>query len=290
VGELLDREGLDVICIAAPNVTHAEATLAAAARGVHVVCEKPLARTLEECDAMVAACEDAGVLLLYAEQLCFAPRYVRVRELLDDGAFGRVVQVQHRERHGGPHASWFYDRARSGGGVLLDMGCHGVEVARWLLGKPPVVSVHARTGTFKHRDAGVEDHALLSLRFAGGELALIDASWAAPGGIDERLEVLGTEGAVTADLARGQSLLVYTDAGLAYASEKATTTRGWSWVSHEEARTWGWHAEFEHFVACVEGHAEPQETGRDGRAVLEVVLAAYRSAADGTEIALAERP
>jgi predicted dehydrogenase len=286
VEALLDAEHPDVVTLALPNDGHEAAAMAAAARGIHVVCEKPLAPTLEAADRMLLACREAGVMLLYAEQLCFAPRYVRVRGLLHEGAFGRVVQVSHRERHGGPHAAWFRDRERSGGGVLLDMGCHGIEVARWLLHKEPVVSVHARTGTFRHEGADVEDHALVTLRFASGALAVVDASWAAPGGIDERLEVLGTHGTVTADLARGASLLVYSDAGVGYAAEKAEHTRGWSWVAPEEARTWGWHAEFTHFVACLEGRAAPVETGEDGRAVLEVVQAAYRSAAEGAEVAL----
>ena len=286
VEAMLDAERLDVVTLAMPNEHHLDAALAAAARGVHVICEKPLARTLDECDRMIAACRDAGVLLLYAEQLCFAPRYVRVRELVEAGAFGRLVQVQHRERHSGPHAAWFRDPARAGGGVLLDMGCHGIEVARWLLAREPVVSVHARLGRFTVPEDAVEDHAVVTLRFAGGTLAVIDASWAAPGGIDERLEVLGTHGSVVADLARGQSLNVYTDVGMDYASEKADHTRGWSWVAHDEARTWGWLGEFEHFVDCLEGRAEPVETGADGRAALEIVLAAYRSAAEGREIEL----
>lgn len=286
VEAMLDAERLDVVTLALPNALHADVTVAAAARGVHVICEKPLARTLDECDRMLDACRRAGVLLLYAEQLCFAPRYVRVKELVGSGAFGRVVEIQHRERHGGPHAAWFRDADRAGGGVLLDMGCHGIELARWLLDKEPVTSVHARVGRFTVPDDAVEDHAIMTLRFASGALAVIDASWAAPGGIDERLEVLGTEGAVVADLARGQSLLAYSEPGLDYASEKAARTRGWSWVAHDEARAWGWLDEFEHFVDCVEGSATPRETGADGRAVLEIVLAGYRSAAEGREVSL----
>lgn len=286
VESMLDAERLDLIVLAMPNRFHRDAALAAAARGVHVLCEKPLAMNMAEADEMVAACEAAGVHLLYAEQLCHAPRYVRVKELIDSGALGEVVQIQHWERHGGPHASWFHDPERSGGGVLLDMGCHGIEVIRWLLGKPPVHSVHARLAIAKHVHGVVDDHAHVSLLFEGGTLGVVDSSWAAPGGIDERLEVLGTRGSVTADLARGQSLLVYTDVGVDYAAEKVTQQTGWLWVSHEDARTWGWHHQATHALDVLDGRIRPVETGADGRAILEIVSAAYHSAATGLDQAL----
>lgn len=284
--EMLEAERLDLVVLAMPNRFHCEATLEAAAHGVSVLCEKPLAMNLHEADLMVRACNEAGVHLLYAEQLCFAPRYVRVKELIDSGALGEIVQVQHWERHGGPHAAWFHDPQLSGGGVLLDMGCHGIEVARWLLGKPKVRSVHARLGIHKHLGGVVDDHAFVSIEFESGQLGLIDSSWAAPGGIDERIEVLGTHGSVVADLARGQSLLVYSDVGVGYAAEKVSQQTGWVHVSHEDARTWGWHAEDRHAIDVLEQRCQPVETGSDGRAVLEVVMAAYKSAAIGAEVPL----
>ncbi|MDH3301233.1 MAG: Gfo/Idh/MocA family oxidoreductase [Acidimicrobiia bacterium] len=286
VDELLAAEKLDVISLALPNRFHADIAVAAAEHGVAVISEKPLAMNLAEADRMIAACESAGVPLLYAEQLCFAPRYVRVKELIASGSLGDVIQINHWERHGGPHARWFHDPALSGGGVLLDMGCHGIEVARWLLDKQPVKSVHARLGIHKHTDGVVDDHALVTLRFSGGSLAVVDSSWAAPGGIDERIEILGTKGTVSADLARGQSLLVYSDVGIDYAAEKVEHERGWFWVAHNEAHTWGWHGEFAHFVDVLRKRTEPIETGRDGRQVLEIVMAAYRSAAEGREVTL----
>ncbi len=280
VATMLADARLDVITLAMPNRLHHDATMAAAGAGVHVICEKPLAMNLGEADRMVHACRDAGVHLLYAEQLCFAPRYQKVRDLVRSGALGTIISVQHHERHGGPHTSWFHDPSLSGGGVLLDMGCHGIELTRWLLDRPAVRSVHARLGIHKHTTGIVDDHAVLTLGFASGAVAVIDSSWAAPGGIDERLEVLGTKGSVVADLARGQSMLVYSDIGVGYAAEKVEQMTGWTFVSHEEARTWGWFGEMSHFADCIDGRSEPEVTGLDGRAVLEIVMAAYQSAAD----------
>ena len=147
---LIDQADVDVICIGAPNDLHCEITVAAASAGKHVICEKPLARTLAEADEMIAACSRAGVLLMYAEELCFAPKYVRAKELADEGALGPVYLVRQGEQHLGPHSDWFWDPERAGGGVLMDMGCHGIEFARWVYGKAPAESATAELGTFVH--------------------------------------------------------------------------------------------------------------------------------------------
>jgi predicted dehydrogenase len=109
-----------------PNALHAAITRDAARVGKHVVCEKPLCMTLEEADEMIDVCRRQGVLLLYAEELFFTPKYVRTKELADEGAFGKVYLVKQSEKHFGPHADWFWDVGQSGGGVFMDMGCHGI--------------------------------------------------------------------------------------------------------------------------------------------------------------------
>ncbi|MDH4309950.1 MAG: Gfo/Idh/MocA family oxidoreductase [Acidimicrobiia bacterium] len=286
VEAMLESERLDVVSLAIPNKFHADAAVAAARAGAHVICDKPLAQNLADADRMISACAEAGVHLLYGEELCFAPRYRRVKQLIAEGAFGKVFSISHRERHDGPHSRWFYDPDVSGGGALLDMACHGIELTRWLLDKTPVESVFARLGNFRHVDEAVEDHAVVSLRFADGTLATIEGSWAVSGGIDERLEVVGDGGSVVADLARGGSMLVHSDQGFGYAAEKAGDTRGWSHVSFAEAWQWGWPQQFAHFVDVIEGKAKPEETGADGKATLEIVLAAYQSAATGADVSL----
>src|SRR5262245_59066552 len=158
--DLLALKEIELITLALPNDLHARVTLDAARAGKHVVCEKPLCRTLEEADQMIDGCRQAGVLLLYAEELCFAPKYVRAKTLVDEGALGRPFLVKQSEEHFGPHSAWFWDVNRSGGGVLLDMGCHSIEYARWVFGKPPVKSVSANMGVYVHGDrTRGEDHA-----------------------------------------------------------------------------------------------------------------------------------
>jgi myo-inositol 2-dehydrogenase/D-chiro-inositol 1-dehydrogenase len=118
VQELVERTDVDLVCVGAPNAQHRDIVVAAAQAGKHVICEKPLARTLREADEMIAACRRAGVKLMYAEELCFAPKYVRAKQLADEGALGDVYLVRQAEHHSGPHSDWFYDPQQSGGGVL----------------------------------------------------------------------------------------------------------------------------------------------------------------------------
>jgi myo-inositol 2-dehydrogenase / D-chiro-inositol 1-dehydrogenase len=124
----------DVVDICLPNHLHAEVTIGAAKAGKHVIIEKPLCLTLEEADAMMAACKAHNRKLMYAEELCFAPKYERVRQLVREGAVGSIYYMRQCEKHSGPHSDWFYDLNQSGGGALMDMGCHGLAWFRWMLG------------------------------------------------------------------------------------------------------------------------------------------------------------
>ena len=92
---------------------------------------------------MIQACQEAGVKLMYAEELCFAPKYVRAKRLVEEGALGKVYRVKQSEEHFGPHMPWFWDVNLSGGGVLMDMGCHSIEFCRWIYDKQPIESIYA---------------------------------------------------------------------------------------------------------------------------------------------------
>ncbi len=282
---VLERDDVDVVLVAAPNDTHCPVVVAAAAAGKHVICEKPLARTLDEADAMIAATEAAGVLLMYGEQLGFAPKYRRAAELVAEGAFGDVFQVRHGEQHFGPHSDWFWQGARAGGGVMMDMGCHSAELIRILYGKPPVESVSATLRTFAHADrTDLDDHALATITLGGGRLGLLEASWARHGGMNDTLEIVGDGGVAWVDLLRGSSIVAYSEEGYGYAVEKASSTKGWSYAMFEESWNYGMPQEVQHFVDCVRGLAEPRETGDDGRVILEIVYAAYLSAGLGRTV------
>lgn len=282
---------VDVVHICTPNSSHVPFAVELMEAGKHVICEKPLCVTLAEADRMVAACRQTGVKLMYAEELCFTPKYVRAKQLVDEGALGEVYLVKQSEKHSGPHADWFWDVRRSGGGVTFDMGCHAVEFFRWVLGKPAIRSVYAQLGTHAHagRTEG-DDNAVLVLEFDGGAIGLAEESWAKPGGMDDRAEIHGTRGVTYADLLHGSALETYSEVGYGYAVEKADGTRGWTFTMFEELWNYGFPQELEHFVACVQHDQPALETGEDGRAVLEAIYAAYESARTGAKVTLPFTP
>lgn len=285
--------GCDIVDVCIPNHLHARTTIAAAKAGKHVIIEKPLCLTLEEADEMIAVCKTHGRKLMYAEELCFAPKYERVRGLVREGAIGAVYHMRQCEKHSGPHSDWFYDLNQSGGGALMDMGCHGLAWFRWMLGgNPRAVSVtaHMQTGLIHASRTRCEENSICIVEFEGGVVGVAENSWAKLGGMEDRVEVTGTGGVVYADLFMGNSALTYSDKGYGYAMEKAGSTQGWTFTNFEEAFNQGYPHELQHFIECVRTDAQPVTTGEDGRAVLELMCAAYESARTGRKVPLPFRP
>jgi predicted dehydrogenase len=288
---MLEDPEIDAITIAAPNVLHAQITIDAAHAGKHVICEKPLCMTLEEADAMIEATAEAGVHLLYAEELFFTPKYVKAKEMADQGAFGEVYLVKQSEMHFGPHADWFWDVERSGGGVFMDMGCHGLAFVYWFLGRPRPRRITAQMGTYVHQDlTRGEDHSFAIVEFEGGAVGHVEDSWARRGGMDDRIEVYGSEGVTYGNLHMGNALPTFSDKGYGYAVEKAPSTQGWSYPVFEELWNYGFPQEMEHFAKVIKGLEEPQATGEDGRVAQELMYAGYQSAGSRRAVDLPFRP
>lgn len=285
--QLLVVDEVEMVIIGAPNNVHCEITLAAAKAGKHVVVEKPFCLNLEEADRMIKACKQAKVKLMYAEELCFTPKYVRLKELVDEGALGRTVLLKQSEKHDGPHSEHFWDVERSGGGVTMDMGCHAIEFFRWMNDRTPIKSVYAQMSTSVHTDKTIgDDNSIIILEFENGVTAVAEESWTKPGGMDDRAEVHGSEGVAYADVLQGNSIQTYSKKGVGYAVEKAGSTVGWSFTMYEEIWNYGFPQELSHFVDCVKNNKQPMVTGEDGKAVLEVIFAAYESAGTGRKILL----
>ena len=284
---MLEMDEIDMVVIGAPNFVHCELVCDAAAAGKHVVLEKPMCLNLAEADRMIEACRKEGVKLMYAEELCFAPKYVRLKQLLDSGALGEPTLIKQSEKHDGPHAAHFWDVERSGGGVTMDMGCHAIEFFRWMLGRPKVKSVYAQMSTQVHGDkTRGDDNAILILEFETGCVAMAEESWTKLGGMDDRAEVHGSKGVAYADLLHGNSIETYSTVGYDYAVEKAGATTGWSFAIYEEEWNYGFWDEMRHFVDCVADDRQPAVTGEDARAVLEIIFAAYESAGTGRKVEL----
>ena len=284
---MLAMPEIDMVVIGAPNYLHCDLTLQIAAAGKHIVVEKPFCMNLQEADLMIETCKKANLKLMYAEELCFTPKYVRLKALLDEGALGKPILFKQSEKHDGPHADHFWDVEKSGGGVTMDMGCHAIQFFRWLHPNKAIVSVYAQMMTTVHANKTIgDDNAIVILEFEDGVVAIMEESWTKLGGMDDKAEIHGSEGVAYADVLQGNSIQTYSKKGVNYAVEKAGNTVGWSYTMFEEIWNYGFPQEFEHFVDCVKNDKQPLVTGEDGKAVLEVIFAAYESAATGRKVAL----
>jgi myo-inositol 2-dehydrogenase / D-chiro-inositol 1-dehydrogenase len=250
-----------------------------------------LCMTMEEADQMVDACRKQGVLFMYAEELFFTPKYVQAKRMADDGAFGKLYMVKQSEKHFGPHSDWFWDIKRSGGGALMDLGCHGIAFVYWFLGRPKIKNVYCQMATYVHGDkTEADDNCLCIIEFDNNSVGVVEDSWARRGGMDDRIEVYGEGGVTYANLHMGNALPTYSEYGFGYAVEKAPSTKGWTYPVFEELWNYGFPQEMNHFSRCVRGKETPQATGEDGRVVQEVLYAAYQSAGLGCKVALPFQP
>jgi predicted dehydrogenase len=190
--------------------------------------------------------------------------------------------MRAREGHSGPHAAHFWDTDRSGGGALLDMGCHTIESARHFFGKSNAVTeVFAWGATLQHgsRTRG-EDTAVALLRFAGGQLATVESSWIEKGGMTLRHEFVGGEGRIITD-SGNTSVWGFVGKPVGYLVEKADAETGWVYPVPEETRAYGFSQQFRHFVDRLSAGRPPAETFEDGVAVNRIIDACYLSMRSG---------
>lgn len=283
--KMLEMNEIDVVTLGVPNDLHMQMVVNCTDAGKHVICEKPLCLSLKDADLMINSCKEAGVKLMYVEQYCFAPKYLKLKELIKSRALGKIYFIKHSQKHDGPHSPWFFDIERTGGGVIMDMGCHTFGFFRWLTDNAEVESIYADIGTYMHKDKTKgEDNAIVIIKFKGSITAVSEISWAKRGGYDDRAEVYGLKGLSFADMS--SSLRTYSEIGFEYVSEKAPISIGWSYHIFEEDWQSGFPQLFSHFIDCVENNKEPLLTGEDGKIILEMVYAAYKSAKEGRKVKL----
>jgi len=283
--EMIRAECLDVVSICLPTDLHSESAVSAAQAGRHVLCEKPMALSLEQCDAMLAAAQEAGTLLMVAQVLRFWPEYARIKELADSGRLGRMLSVSAARIGGRPRPpSWFAEPARSGGAVL-DLHIHDIDFIGCLLGRPKVVSAAGA-----HASSGALDVCFTTLTgFSGGASAFAQVAWAA-GSIPFREELrVDLEGG-TLTLCPGEEsgvLLTTPDGAVEYpkvARPEAPT--GGSTVPNISDLD-GYLLEVQYFVECVEKGKHPERVAPESsRQAVEICLAAKRSVETGRPVAL----
>lgn len=282
VAGLLELPGLDAVSVCTPNAAHAPATIAAAAVGKHVLCEKPVSLSLAEADTMIEACREAGVLLQVDHHLRSNPSVERARAIIESGELGRITYVRLRQAHdwGGRTEvpPGFRTPALAGGGTLLDNGCHLFDLARHLAGD--VSEVFGRMGTLKF-EVEVEDTAHVSLRFASGALGSIETSWTTTGW-DQAFHVDGTAGALEYTERDGRPRLRHVRRPLGDTTWEGAASTAWETppgTDHARAVA--------AFVSAIRGERAVPCTGEDGREAVRLALASYESARSGRPVTIA---
>jgi len=273
---------VDLVVVSLPNHLHRDAVLAAAAAGKAVACTKPLGRNAAEAADMLRAVTDAGVFHAYLENVVFNHDLMRMREMVEAGAIGRLTTFRAREGHSGPHAPHFWDAELAGGGALLDMASHGTECARYLFGKEVAIrEVFAWGDTLVHgaRTRG-EDNAVMVIRFEDGRAATCDVSWSSRGGLEGRFEVYGDAGRMVEDMSVG-SIRAFIERPAGYLGEKADAETGWVYPVPDEVRVHGHDAMMADVIESLRAGRAPRETFHDGYVVNAVLDAAYRSMRSG---------
>lgn len=275
--ELLARSDIDAVTLCTPHDLHLPMTLAAAESGKHVLCEKPMALTVAECDEMIQACQRAGTTLGVVFQGRFEPLAVQLKAAFDAHQLGELVWVSantvwYRSDEYYKSGPWRGTWAHEGGGVVINQAIHAIDLLQWLAGRPRRVTAKART---LHHSIEVEDAALALLEYPGGRLGLIQATTAAFPGSPERLEFYGTRGSVIYH--KGQGRLEWHT--VEPREDRVVEAAASSGAAAPMDITASAHtAQFQDFVEAVRDTRPPRVDGREGRKSIELVEAIYRSA------------
>ena len=261
------RDDVDAVVVATPNAQHRDVAVAAACAGKHVLVDKPLARTTAEADEMIAAAAEHDVVLTPFQNTRFMPPFVAAHDAVAGGRIGDVTGVRAAFGHAGPQAwapraEWFFDPDVAGGGCLIDLGVHVIDLVRYVTADD-IVGVGA---LLTHGPTGVETDAQLLVQLGRGAIGTVHASWSSRPGPDHQLTVIGTDGTLHLDSRTALTLLP-----LDGERERVALpdTSG---------------SPLDEFLAAIRGEREPSVTAHDGRAAVAVIEAAYRSAQDATVV------
>ncbi len=277
--EAIAHPETDVVVVGLPNDLHEQTIELAAKHRKAVLCTKPLARNAAEAKRILDTVESAGVFSGYLEDLVYTPKTLKAAAAIEAGQIGKVTWARSRETHPGPHSAWFWDAQKAGGGAIVDLGCHCIEIIRTFVGKDNrPLEVVCWADTLVH-PIEAEDNAIALVRFESGAIGQFEVSWTFRGGMDLRDEVAGTEGTVWANhfLRTGLEMFASGEGG-GYVAEKAETASGWLFPVGDEVVELGYVDMFgDMFDALDEGRA-PRETLYDGYVVNAVMDACFRSA------------
>jgi len=292
---VIEHDDIGAVIICTPPKLHEEITIGCARAGKHILCEKPMARTLQESDRMIEAAKKAKVKLAVAEMKRFNPGFRQAKEILDEGIIGEPFMVRYHNSYHEPHVrkAWWVDPEISGGGEMMNELTHQVNTLRWMLGEVSEVSAMVNNPW----GPPPEDNAIVNLQFENGAIGVVTISWMnkeynltfpAPmdHAWDERIDIFGTEGSIRIHTPFTYwripiQLCVYTE------KEVPGYNRGWNFV--RVPATNHYVDQIKHFIFCIRKDIVPEVSGEEGRRDLVVVRAAYDSAKEGRVVKLTSK-
>ncbi|WP_182200637.1 Gfo/Idh/MocA family protein [Paraliobacillus salinarum] len=283
--EMLEKESLDVVSVCLPNALHAPVSIAALNNGAHVLCEKPMATTKEQAQAMIDASEKNGKNLMIAHNQRFVPSHQKAKELIAEGAIGKVYSFRTAFGHGGPESwsvdgedSWFFRKEDAVMGAMGDLGVHKADLIRYILNEE-FTDVSAIVETNAKDNITVDDNAVCILKSKSGVIGTLTASWAYKVSEDNATLIYGEKGLLRIEDHPNYSLIaIYTD------GSKVNYELG-AIQSNEEGKQTSTGV-IDHFIHTIKTGEKPLIDGEEGKKSLDIILAAIESSKTGKRIAL----
>lgn len=288
--EAIETVDCDLVDICMPNFLHYDVAVRALNKDRHIICEKPLATTVEDGEAMIALAQKVNKIIYYAEDWLGSPAVQKALEVVQSGAIGDLLYVRCRECHNGSHSPFAQKVELCGGGSMIHLGVHPVGFMLAIKNNEWSELVAMRSGgldsNLLHKGMEGEDWAAAIIRFKDGTTAVLEGNYVTEGGMEDVIDFYGSEGCLHVDLTFSSALRAFSKPGLDYTVEKADITTGWSKPAVDEKYNLGYVAEIGHFVDCAldDRDANVGLRGIDGLEALKVIKLIYQSADEGVRI------
>ncbi|MFS0821488.1 Gfo/Idh/MocA family protein [Bacillus sp. 1P02SD] len=269
-------EKVDIVSICVPTPFHKPYAIKAADLGIHVICEKPLARNLQDAREVIQYCRDKNVNLFVGHVVRFFPEYVQAKKMIEEGKVGKVSVVRTSRGGGFPKASddWYADY-KSSGGLVLDMVIHDFDFLRWCFGE--VDRVYAKS--IKDGDKKHLDYSLIIIRFKSGVIAHVEGTWAHQG-FTTKFEFAGEKGIIEHDSSKSVPVV--------FEGRNKGTLGGGVAVPESPLKHSPYFTELQHFINCIETGSQPIVLAEDAYKALEIAISALESIESGREVVLGE--
>lgn len=286
----IDDCDCDLVDICMPNFLHHDVAIKALNAGHSIICEKPLATTVEDAQDMVDTAARLGKHIYYAEDWLFAPAFRKAKSILESGQLGKPLYIRARECHSGSHSPFAQLLKYCGGGCMVHLGVHPVSFMLALKDNKwdslTAMTSGGKESNLVHEQMEGEDWAGAFMRFDDGTYATLEANYVTVGGMEDVLDIYCEQGCIHVDLSFSGPVKVFSIPGLDYTVEKAEITTGWSTPAVDEKYSLGYCGEIDHFVSCALADEDAQVglRGIDGLETLKVINLIYRSAKDGVHV------